>query len=234
MSGDADRERLRHVYAEQSDGELLKLHEERHGLTTAAKEALAEVMNQRGLEALEEAEELREAPRQGTDLERARTEIEPDEAFLYSFRDTFQLAEAIRLLEAEDIAVRAFDRSGYKWEGLRSRNEVDICLIVKRTDERSAIQLLKEHLHLFPGKEVEGEPDLAFPSPHDLTPLFMCNRADALSVVQALSETGISFFWRDGREDSGLPDEETISIEVQASQQERAREAVEDWLAASI
>jgi hypothetical protein len=61
----------------------------------------------------------------------------------------------------------------------------------------------------------------------------MFERGEGLVAAQALGEAGITYLWRDGREEaSGLPDEETVSIEVRQADLARATKLVEDAFAA--
>ena len=53
-----------------------------------------------------------------------------------------------------------------------------------------------------------------------------CERAEGLTLAHALSEAGISFYWRDGREDNEVPGEDGIALEVQSAQQARRRGGV--------
>jgi hypothetical protein len=61
----------------------------------------------------------------------------------------------------------------------------------------------------------------------------MFDRNEALVAAQALGEAGITYLWRDGRDDAAeLPDEETVAIEVRPADLERATQLVEAALAA--
>ena len=62
--------------------------------------------------------------------------------------------------------------------------------------------------------------------------LSMYERGDALVAARALGEAKLSYLWRDGNEvGSDLPDAETVAIEVNSEDVERAAQVVEDALA---
>jgi len=62
--------------------------------------------------------------------------------------------------------------------------------------------------------------------------LSMYERSEALMAARALGEAKMSFLWRDGSEHgSDLPDGETVVIEVNSKDVERATQVVEDALA---
>jgi hypothetical protein len=228
MSLDGQMDKLSAVYAEKSDGELLGLFEQRDGLTEMAQQALAGVMRERGLGA------RGAAPVETEDVEsdgnRAESVAE-SEGLVYLFHDAFEAREAIRHMREAGVAHRMLDWHAVEPEMEKSYTGVDLGLVVERVDAKRAVQVLKEAMGLFPGPE-----DVAGDDGGDeggLVVLSMFDREEALAAAHALGEVGITFLWRDGRDETaGLPDEETIAIEVRAEDMDRAAGLVEKALAA--
>ncbi len=223
----SELDRLRAVYADQSDGELLRLHQERDGLTDAGREALNEVMEQRGLDTSpqEEAEAAIAGPLD------ADVELTVDETELWTFPDTYQLQTMIGLLKESGLLFRLLDHSQQQWASLRGRRQLGITVVVPRARETEAKTLLRQVLFVR-GQDQEEPDDIAFRPPRDLILLLTCERAEGLALVQALSEAGISFYWRDGREDNEVPGLDGIALEVQSAQHDQAEQVVHAWMAA--
>ena len=60
----------------------------------------------------------------------------------------------------------------------------------------------------------------------------MFEREEALVAAGALGRAGMTYLWRDGRDEAAaLPDEETVAIEVRPADLERATGLVEDAVA---
>jgi hypothetical protein len=229
MSLDGQMEKLSVLYAEKSDGELLDLHEQSDGLTEMAKQALAAVMRRRGLggrgvAAGEPSRRIEESGGEGGDV------VGEDEGVVYLFHDAFEAREAIRHMKEAGIAHRMMDWHRVEPEREPSQTGVDLGLVVRRADAKSAVMVLKEKLGLFPAPEAVGE---AASDEYGLAVLSMFDREEALAAAQALGRVGMTYLWRDGRDEaSGLPDEETVAIEVRAEDLDRAARLVEETLAA--
>lgn len=232
MKKTSELDRLRAVYADQTDSELLRLCEDRDGLTDAARQALDEVMQQRELKEHtgDDAAALSHSQISADKQNSPAEGLSSDEAELWTFADTYQLQALLDLLEESGILFRLLDASKVQRTGLRSRNQIGVTVIVKRAREQEAKAALRQVLFAS-GLDHEEPSELALTPPTNLVLLLTCGRADALGLVHALSEAGISFYWRDGREDIEVPGEEVIAFEVHAGQRERADEAVQGWMA---
>src|SRR5579875_3782440 len=137
MKKTSELDRLRAVYAEQTDNELLRLYDAREGLTEAARQALDEVMQQRGLERKSpEAVGFLPMPQPSINREEFEEGLSPDEAELWTFLDTYQLQSLLSMLEESGIAFRLLDYHQYQWAGLRSRQQTGVTVIVKLERER--------------------------------------------------------------------------------------------------
>lgn len=225
MSLDGQMETLRALYGEKSDAELLDLYEKREGLTGTAQEALAGVMRGRGLASREAGAAVE--PVGGDAVGDA---VGADEGLVYLFHDAFEAREAIRHMREAGIAHRMLDWHGVEPDREASYTGVDLGLVVRREDAQRAVAVLKEKLGLFPGPETveDGGGD-----GEGLVVLSMFDREEALAAAGALGRAGMTYLWRDGRDEaSGLPDEETIAIEVRAEDVDRAARLVEETLAA--
>lgn len=222
MSLDGQLEKLSALYDEKSDGELLDLYEQRGGLTEMAQQALAGVMRSRRLTG------------QGGGVEAADTvgeDVEEDalgdgEVLAYLFHDAFQAREAMRMMGEEGIGHRMLDWHVVQPERAASPSGLDLGLVVAQRDLAATNRVLKEKLGLFPGAEGEDEVEAS------MAVLSMYERGEALVAARALGEARMSYRWRDGSEEgSDLPDEETVAIEVNAAEVERATQVVEEALA---
>lgn len=226
MSLDRQLETLSALYAEKSDAELLGLNEQRDGLTELAQEALADAMRQRGLSA---RGVVREQAASGDAGGEDKDSLEENEMLAYLFHDAFEAREAIRTMTEAGIEHRILDWHRVEPEREVSYTGVDLGLVVQRQDAKQTMTVLKEKLGLFPSPEVaaEGGSNLE----DALVVLSMFDRAEALVAARSLGEAGISYLWRDGRDEASmLPDEETVSIEVKPAEMERATKLVEDAL----
>jgi len=226
MSLDGQIEKLSALYEEKSDGELLDLYEQRDGLTETARQALLEVMRVRRLSGRGGGETY--APVQESSDDEVEDRLEGTEVLAYLFHDAFQAREAIRTLAEAGIGHRMLDWHVVHPEMTVSQNGLDLGLVVGRADLQSTLGVLKEQLGLFPGAEGEDAPE----DGDSMAVLSMYERAEALVAAQALGEAKMSYLWRDGSEHgSDLPDEETVAIEVNSGDVERATQVVEDALA---
>ena len=230
MSLEGQLEKLGALYAEKSDGELLDLYEQRDGLTEMARQALAAVMKARRLTGHGGGEGHAPEASAATDLE---GEVEEDtlgssEVLAYLFHDAFHAREAIRTLTEEGIAHRMLDWHVVQPERAPHPLGLDLGLVVAREDLPSTNEVLKDQLGLFPDPEGDDEPE----DGESMAVLSMYERGDALVAAHALGEAKMSYLWRDGSErGSDLPDGETVAIEVNSEDVERATHVVEDALA---
>ncbi len=225
MSLDGQMEKLGALYEEKSDGELLALYEQRDGLTEMAQQALAGVMRERRLSTPGGAGAEVVAEAGGDEVE---DRLEAGEVLAYLFHDAFQAREAIRTLTEAGIEHRMLDWHVVQPERPPHPSGLDLGLVVAQSDLQSTLGVLKEQLGLFPDAEGEDGPE----NGDSMAVLSMYERGDALVAARALGEAKMSFLWRDGSEHgSDLPDEETVAIEVNSADVERATQVVEDALA---
>ncbi len=226
MSLDGQMEKLGALYAEKSDGELLGLYEQRDGLTEMAQQALLGVMRQRKLDT-HAAFGVQEPELSGSDEVEEDT-LEDGEVLAYLFHDAFQAREAIRTLTEAGIEHRMLDWHVVHPERPPYQNGLDLGLVVAQADLQSTLGVLKEQLGLFPGAEGEDSQE----DGDSMAVLSMYERGEALVAARALGQAKMSFLWRDGSEHgSDLPDGETVAIEVNSVDVERATQVVEDALA---
>jgi hypothetical protein len=226
MSLDGQMEKLGALYAEKSDGELLDLYEQRDGLTEMAQQALTGVMRQRRLDT--NAPFGVQEPELAVSYEEGDDTVGSGEVLAYLFHDAFQAREAIRTLTEAGIEHRMLDWHVVHPERPPHPMGLDLGLVVARADLQATNEVLKEKLGLYPDPEGEDAPE----DGDSMMVLSMYERADALVAARALGEAKMSFLWRDGSEQgSDLPDEETVAIEVNSEDVERATQVVEDALA---
>jgi hypothetical protein len=221
MSLDGQLEKLSALYDEKSDGELLGLYEQRGGLTEMAQQALAGVMRSRHLsgDGAGEAPPANEGDG-GDDEDR----VESGEVLAYLFHDAFQAREAIRVMGEAGIEHRMLDWHVVQPERPVDASGLDLGLVVAQSDLASTLQVLKEQLGLFPEAEGDHEQE----DGDSMAVLSMYERGEALVAARALGEARMSYLWRDGSEHgSDLPDEETVAIEVNSADMERAEQVVE-------
>ena len=233
MGLDGQLEKLSALYGEKSDGELLDLRDKREGLTEMAQQALAGVMRERGLAArgVVAAEASPVGRGGGEELDSGGDSVGEDEGLIYLFTDAFEAREAIRHMREAGITHRMLDWHVVEPEREVSQTGVDVGLVVRRGDAQRAILVLKEKLGLFPGPENLAGADAV--DEYGLVVLSMFDRNEALAAAEALGRVGITYLWRDGRDEAaGLPDEDTVAIEVRAEDMDRAAKLVEDALAA--
>jgi hypothetical protein len=231
MSLDGQLEKLGALYAEKSDGELLDLYEQREGLTAMAQQALAGVMRERRLAAntVGTSHAVADTPTG----ESAEDSLAEDEVPAYLFKDAFEAREAIRVMTEAEIPHRILDWHVVNPQMKISQTGLDLGLVVTRPNVQRTVAVLKQKLGLFPEPEkLSGDAQEHDAFSDALMVLSMFDRREALIAAQALGEVGMTYLWRDGRDHAGeLPDEETVAIEVQAADVERATAVVEDALA---
>jgi hypothetical protein len=233
MRDDGQMEMLLSRYAGMGDGELLRMAEQSEDLTDAAREALAAVMRERGLSAVREDAQP-QAARQQSDQEEAPLQgvrLSGNESALWMFRDAFQASEAIRVLTEAGIWHRVADESRAAGEGMQSQVLLGLVVVVQSTDYEAAVALMREKMGLFPLAEVEGAAQSHLTGMEGTVLVSMFDREEALVVAEALGRAGISYWWRDGRQEvDELPDEETVAIEVRGERLVDAVKVVEERL----
>jgi hypothetical protein len=224
MSLDGQMEKLSALYDEKSDGELLGLYEQRGGLTEMAQKALAGVMRSRGLSEAGGGAGGDHVAAAAEDADR----VETGEVLAYMFHDAFQAREAIRVMGVAGIGHRMLDWHVVQPERPVDPSGLDLGLVVGQSDLKTALRVMKEELGLFPEAEGEDGPE----DGDSMQVLAMYEREEALVAARALGEARMSYLWRDGSEHgSDLPDEETVAIEVNSADVERAEQVVEAALA---
>lgn len=231
MSLDNEAKRLREIYAEQSDEDLLDLHQEREDLTQLAQDALAQVMKDRGLTS--QTSKDKKAISIAPNPDSLNSVLEEDETVVYLFHDAFQAREAMRHMEDAEIDHRMVDWHVVDPQRPIDPSGLDLALIVHRQVAGKAASVLHEKLGLFPSHEEGGESGGPLNPVEGLTFLAMFDLNEALIAAQVLGEAGISYLWRDGRDEtSELPDAETVAIEVRQSKLEEATALIERRFAA--
>jgi hypothetical protein len=231
MGMDNEAKRLREIYAEQSDEDLLELHQEREDLTQVAQDALAQVMKDRGLAQQTSNDKKSGSPASNPDLR--GDVLSEDETVVYLFHDAFQAREAMRHMEGAEVDHRIVDWHVVDPERPIHPSGLDLALVVHRKMAGKAASVLHEKLGLFPSHEEGGESGGPLNPVEGLTFLAMFDLHEALIAAQALGEAGISYLWRDGRDETNeLPDEETVAIEVRQSKLEEATALIERRFAA--
>jgi hypothetical protein len=227
MGLDDQLERMRVLYAEKSDAELKALFGQRDDLMPVAQQALEQTMQQRGLSPQER--ELPDAA-SGQPNADALDALGVGEALVYLFHDAFEAREAMRHLSAAAVEYRMLDWHTVDPQRPVSSTGVDLGLVTQQAEVVRARTVLKQKLDLFPGSELEMAAAEVEAEP--MVVLSMFERADALVAAQALGVAGISYLWRDGRDaGAGLPDAETVAIEVGATVVEQAALVVDEALA---
>lgn len=182
---DPEFRRLLDLYADKADEELLELHDRRQDLTELAQQALAQTMQQRGLEPVE-AETPRPPAASAGELAIGQgegQELAEDELALITFRDALEATQAIETLREAEIPHRITDRK-IRYTSGDSRDLLE--LVVSRQDADRAREVLQRTLGLFPppeGDEEHGE--------DDLLPLGQFTAEQARVVIAALEGAAI-------------------------------------------
>ena len=150
------------------------------------------------------------------------------EAFLWTFADAFEAGQAIRILEDAGIWNRMWSAGSMNGNALSGRPRVELSMIVQRADYARAVALLQQRMGLFPSSEAGDAASSPLQGMGQVGLVALFDRADGLAAAEALGRAGISYFWRDGKEEAhDLPDAGTVAIEVRTQQMERALEIVE-------
>jgi hypothetical protein len=98
------------------------------------------------------------------------------------------------------------------------RTTLELGLVVRRQDEKSARAVIEEKTALPP----EGEEDDPFAEMEGFLQVGYFNRDDALIVAQTLGEAGISFLWNDDRDERNATTDD-VSIEVKGAKLSHAQ-----------
>jgi hypothetical protein len=211
-------EELCKVYAEKSDTELLALNDGFGDLTETAQQALTQVMQERGLEAAggESAEVV---------AERSEGALTAEEVCIYTFNDALSAKEALRILDEAGVDVRAVDWNELDPQESQNMPLMRIGVVVFRDQEREARKVLHDGMGLFPQAEVDDP----FAQLGSLMMVGFFERADALIAARALGEKGISYVWKDDRDDETATTDE-VTIEVKGTRLDEAQAVVEKAL----
>ncbi|HEY4357819.1 MAG TPA: hypothetical protein VGN16_18855 [Acidobacteriaceae bacterium] len=237
MSTDKEWQRLYGLYANQGDGQLLALYEQRDGLTAIAQEALTKVMQERELvpHAVEDADT--QSQDNGATTEREGSfegELGAEEQVLYSFTDGSEAANAKSILLQAGITHRFSPQVRQFTDG---RSQPLLALVVNAQDSERTEALLREAMGLFPLPEGPEGLGGALGIIGEMTLLVMFDGEEqldeALAAAEMLAKNGISFLWRDGRDaPEALPDASSVALEVRRESLGRAQELLEQLIAA--
>lgn len=215
--------RLTAVYRDQPDSALLNLWDGRTSLTEVAQQALADVIQERGLEVELPADVLPEEP---PPADEDSDEIAASEALLRSFSDTIDLNRVIESFKRAGVAWRIHDASVGQTATLGGMKAIDLWLIVAKKDEPRARSLMFKAL---------GIEDAATPAPssdplNDLGLFGLFERDEARTLADAFIDAGVSFCWFDPSDDPEASGMEHVMIYVHGSSFERARELADKVL----
>jgi len=231
---DMDREwgRLRQLYDEKSNEELVALYGNRDSLTQIAQEALARVMQERKLEP--EVDEVAEESTSSRPLVMPDV-LADDERLLWTFDDMFQANRAVELMDEAQFEYRLADSSKGGAVSQRYAPIKWLQLVVAEKDYTAARALLQAKMGLFPEREA-GAPAAEAGPLDDLMGVLMFDAetelSEGIAAATALAKAGVTFVWHDGRDSpDGLADAMTVAIEVPEANYERAKAIVEAALA---
>jgi hypothetical protein len=226
-SDDGQTEMLLALYRGLGDDQLLDMAEQSDDLTDAARAALADVMRERRL-SLANADEP-DVPQQADEPDE-HPPVGVDERVLWTFEDAFQASEAIRLLTGAGVWHRMSEET--RAIGGGSQVLVGLMVIVQAEDHAAAVTLLRAKMGLFPLAEVEGAGGSPLSGMDGTVLLSMFDREEALAAADALGRAGISYWWRDGKQEvDELPDAGTVAIEVTGERLAEATAVVDERLA---
>ena len=218
-----ERERLRALYGEMSDGELLELEGEAGDLTEVAREALAGETSRRGL-IVAASDEVDAVPEVGSFGEGASSGWKT----LHVFAQTFEAQAVFRLLEREGIEFRVEDRTVNADGTQRAGPAVQLALLVESADWDRSVLLLRREAGLFPEAVVDphaGEEEEDTEAGMTTVGEFE-DVADVRAAADVLTDAGVWF------REVTHPNEDwqRTSIEVKAEDGDRALEALERLL----
>jgi hypothetical protein len=218
-------EMLLGLYRGMGDGELLRLGAQSDDLTDVGRDALAQVMRERSLSVEDDEAGPAEVATEGDP-----SRLAANERWLWTFEDAFQAGEAIRLLNEARIWHRIIEKS--LPGDAASRLLLGLMVIVEEKEYAAAAELLRRKMGLFPEPEVAGAAGSPLSGMEGTELLSMFEREEALAVADALGRAGISYWWRDGRQETEeLPDEGTVAIEVRGRDVGEAQAVAEKRLA---
>lgn len=210
-----ERERLRVMYGQMSDGELLLLHATVGDLTDAAQAALLSEMKGRGLEEAVPAEEEDDAI---ADADSPEDEEEAGWRTLHVFQQTFEAQAAFRILEREGIEFavedRTLDENGEPIAG----PAIQLALLVEALDWERCVGLLRRDAGLFPEPVVDPRGEAGGLEEEMVAVGEFEEAEDVEAAGRVLEEAGIGF--RAVRHDG--EDWERTSVEVRSEDQDRA------------
>ena len=243
-------ERLRALYAQMSDGELLGMAENPDELTDMAQQALRGEMASRGLKTEHESGGERRwaadsfvdgASRSGGSSavagvmggtpvmdEPQGSDEHPGESYLIVFHDAIQAGQACEALEAAEIWFRLEDISAPAADGMYAGPVVALRVSVRTGDHDRAVGELRKKMGLFPLPEVT-EPDALVDDGTVMPVGFFGRREDASAVAAALQQAGI---WQRISEnpDGNVENEDAWLLEVKEMDLARAGDVVEKAL----
>jgi hypothetical protein len=233
---DMDREwnRLRQLYDDKSNDELVALYGNREDLTQIAQEALARVMKDRKLE-VDEAEEERVAASSAVGSLAIPDVLADDERLLWTFDDMFQANRAVELMAEAQLEYRLVDSSKGAAVSQRYAPIKWLQMVIVEKDYSAARALLQAKMGLFPERE-DGAPAAEAAPLSDLIGVLMFDAEteldEGIAAATALAKAGVTFVWHDGRDfPDGLADAMTVAIEVPGASHDRAKAIVEAALA---
>ena len=210
-----ERERLRVMYGQMSDGELLLLHATVGDLTDAAQAALLSEMKGRGLEEAVPAEEEDDAI---ADADSPEDEEEAGWRTLHVFQQTFEAQAAFRILEREGIEFavedRTLDENGEPIAG----PAIQLALLVETLDWERCVGVLRRDAGLFPEPVVDPRGEAGGLEEEMVAVGEFEEAEDVEAACRVLEEAGIGF--RAVRHDG--EDWERTSVEVRSEDQDRA------------
>ena len=243
-------ERLRALYAQMSDGELLQMGAAPDELTDMAQQVLRGEMARRNLKLEHEsgggrrwaADSFVDAGSRsggssvvagvmgGTPVmdEPQASDEHPGESYLIVFHDAIQAGQACEALEAAEIWFRLEDISAPPADGVYSGPIVGLRVSVRTGDHNRAVSELRKKLGLFPLPEVT-EPDPVVDDGTVMAVGFFGRREDASAVAAALQQAGI---WQRISEnpDGSAENEDAWLLEVREVDLARAGDVVEKAL----
>ncbi|QMV18713.1 hypothetical protein GOB94_08485 [Granulicella sp. 5B5] len=220
MAANRQLEDLCALYAERSEPELLALYEQHEDLTDLAQQALQQVMHERGIAAPQPAAAQPELPAEDPTGSAA---LAADEICIFTFSDAFQLGEALRILQRQEVLCRTIN-----WDEVSPRDDggpMRLGLIVKRADAAKAKQALQQAMNLYPAAK-GAEP---FEALADFAQVGIFLRDDALLVAHALGAAGVSYVWNDSRDDDTMGEDEVI-LEVRPQLLDEAHQIAQQAL----
>ena len=245
-------ERLRALYAQMSDGELLEMASNPNELTEMAQQVLRGEMTSRRLK-LEPEAEIAAQRRWAADSfsdggsgsgsatgiagvfgaapvmeEPQMSEEHAGESYLIVFHDAIQAGHACEALESAEIWFRIEDISKPAGDGNYASPLVGLRLSVRTDDHERAVGVLRKQMGLFPLPEV-SEPDPVVDDGTVMAVGFFGRREDASPVAAALQQAGI---WQRISEnpDGSAENEDAWLLEVKEMDLARAGDVVEKAL----